>query len=302
MSRQILITGASGLVGSRLTKLLIQQGHHVSHLSRSKKEGTIPAVIWDVERSYIDPAALEGVDTIIHLAGAGVAEKRWNDKNKKEILESRTHSSRLLFEKLKENKHQVKNFISASAIGIYGFTLGDFLFTEESNYGNDFLAQVVKQWESEVDMINQLGIRVVKIRIGVVLSEKGGALAQMAVPVKLYVGSPLASGQQYLSWIHIDDLCAIFLKAVNDMQMNGAYNGVAPHPVTNEEMTVAMAKALKRPLWAPNVPAFVLRLVVGEMAGIIINGSNVSSAKIENAGYRFRFPDLNGALEDLLKE
>ena len=155
--------------------------------------------------------------------------------------------------------------------------------------------------EAEVDQINSLGIRVVKVRIGIVLSEKDGALAQMALPVKLYAGSPLASGKQYMSWIHIDDLCGIFIKAINDSKLNGAYNGVAPHPVTNKEMTVAMAKVLKKPLWAPNVPAFVLRLVVGEMANIIINGSNVSSSRIEQVGYQFKFPYLNEALTDVLK-
>lgn len=301
MSRQILITGASGLIGARLTHLLIEQGHRVSHLSRSKKDGAIPTFVWDVKNKYLDPEALKGVDTIIHLAGAGVADKRWNEKSKKEILESRTHSTRLLCEKLREYNSDIKNVICASAIGYYGFTMSDKLFTEESEAGSDFLAHVVKEWEAEEDKISALGLRVAKIRIGVVLSEKDGALAQMALPVKLFVGSPLASGKQYLSWIHIDDLCGIFIKAINDDHLNGAYNGVAPHPVTNEEMTKAMAKVLKRPLWAPNVPAFVLKLVVGEMANIVINGSNVSSAKIENAGYQFKFPNLNEALKDVLK-
>jgi len=300
MPKQILITGASGLVGSRLTQLLIEQGHHVSHLSRSDKNGPIPTFVWDVEKKHVDEKAFNNIDTIIHLAGAGVADKRWNTKRKEEIKESRTHSTRLLYEKLKENKHEVKTFICASAIGYYGFTLSDKVFTEDSEAGNDFLAQVVKAWEAEADQISLLGIRVAKIRTGIVLSKKDGALEQMALPVKLFIGSPLASGEQYISWIHIDDLCGIFIKAVNDEQVTGPYNGVAPQPVTNKAMTVGIARVLKRPLWVPKVPAFILKLVVGEMADSVINGSNVSSSKIENAGYHFEFPDLDMALKDVL--
>jgi uncharacterized protein (TIGR01777 family) len=296
----ILITGASGLVGKKLTELLLHQNHRVSHLVRSPEKGTVPSFKWDIKKKYIDPKALEGIDTIIHLAGAGVADRRWNEEWKNEILESRTLSSRLLYETLKNTRHAVKSFISASAIGIYGFTLSDQLFTEESASGNDFLAQVVRAWEHEVDQIAQLNIRVAKIRIGVVLAKQGGALAQMALPVKWYVGSPLASGRQYISWIHIDDLCGIFMKAVEDQQLHGAYNGVAPHPVTNAELTKEIANALHKPLWAPNVPGFVLKLVVGEMAGIVINGSNVSAKKVERAGYEFKFKSIGSALNDLL--
>jgi uncharacterized protein (TIGR01777 family) len=301
MPKQILITGASGLVGSRLTQLLLAQGHSVSHLSRSSKQGKIPTYVWDVEKKYIDPNAFKETDTIIHLAGAGVADKRWSAQHKKDILESRTNSSRLLFEKLKDGNHSVKNFISASAIGLYGFTLSDKIFTETSPPANDFLATVVKAWEEEVDQIGQLNIRVVKIRIGIVLSEKGGALEQMARPVKLGIGSPLASGKQYMSWIHIDDLCGLFIKTVEDSKMIGAYNGVAPHPVTNEEMTKSIAKTLNRPLFAPNVPSFVLRIMVGELAEIIVNGSNISSRKAEEAGFNFKFKTLESALNGLLK-
>jgi uncharacterized protein (TIGR01777 family) len=300
MSKQILITGASGLIGSRLTQLLTAQGHHVSHLSRSNRKTKVNTFLWNVKEKYIDPRALEGTDTIIHLAGAGVADKRWNEKYKKEIMNSRTHSTRLLYEKLKENTGQIKTFICSSAIGYYGFTLSDELFTEESQPGNDFLAQVVKAWEAEADQIDSLGIRVTKIRTGIVLSKEGGALGQMALPIRLFVGSPLGYGNQYMSWIHIDDLCGIYIEVINNEKMNGAYNGVAPHPVTNKQMTMEIAKVLKRPLWAPNIPGFILKWAIGEMANIVINGSNVSSAKLERAGYRFKFPNLNEALRDAL--
>jgi uncharacterized protein len=301
MPNHILITGASGLVGSRLTQMLSAQGHSVSHLSRSAKTGKIPTYVWDVAKKYIDPKAFNDIDTIIHLAGAGVADKRWSGKHKKDILESRTHSSQLLYEKLREGNHDVKSFVSASAIGLYGFTLSNKLFTESSPAGNDFLAGVVKAWEDEVDQISKLNIRVVKIRIGIVLSEKGGALEQMARPIKLGVGSPLGSGKQYMSWIHIDDLCGLFIKAMDDSKMNGAYNGVTSNPVTNEEMVRTIGKVLHRPILTPNVPAYVLRMVVGEMAQIVVNGSNISSRKAEEAGYEFKFKKLEGALIDLLK-
>ncbi|NOT75383.1 MAG: TIGR01777 family protein [Cyclobacteriaceae bacterium] len=300
MATSILITGASGLVGSRLTELFLQKGYQVAHLGREKKSGSVPSFVWDVKKGKLDPAALAGVDTIIHLAGAGVADKRWSEERKKEILESRTLSSALLYNTLKNEKHSVKTFISASAIGIYGFGLDDnIVATEESEYGTDFLSTVVVRWEKEVDNITSLGIRVSKIRIGIVLSEKGGALTEMARPVKLFVGSPLGSGRQILSWIHMDDLCGIFLKAVEDGAMVGAYNAVAPHPVSNREMTKAIAKILHKPLWAPAVPGFVLHIVIGEMAVIVINGRNVSADKIQRAGYQFRFTELETALKDL---
>jgi uncharacterized protein (TIGR01777 family) len=300
MAKQILITGASGLVGSRLTQLLIEQNHQVIHMSRSTKSGPVPSLVWNIEKKFVDPVAFEGVDTIIHLAGAGVADHRWSEKYKREIQESRTHSTRLLFEKLKENKHQVETFICASAIGYYGYTLSDKLFTEESEPGNDFLAQVVKEWEAEADKISTLGIRVVKIRTGIVLSKNDGALKQMALPLKLYVGSPLGTGKQYVSWIHIDDLCGIYMNAVTNEKMSGSYNAVAPHPVINDEMTKTIAEILKRPLWAPNVPSFVLKLIVGEMANVIVNGNNVSSEKTEATGYHFQFRHLEEALKDVL--
>jgi len=300
MSKQILITGASGLVGTRLTELLIQKGHRVSHLSRSAKEGNVPSFVWNVDKEYIDPNALNNIDTIIHLAGANVGEKRWSKKRKKEILESRTASTRLLFNQLKQNENEIKTFISASGISWYGLHLTDQLFTEEVSPAHDFLANVAVEWGAEADKLKSLGIRVVKIRTGLVLSKNDGALEQIVKPIKFYVGSPLGSGQQYMSWIHIDDLCKIYIKAVEDERMEGVFNGVAPHPVTNKEVTAIIAKILSRPLWLPAVPSFALRLALGEMANLVIYGSNVSSKKIEQAGYQFQFAQLEDALKDVL--
>ncbi len=301
MIHKILITGASGLVGTHLTELLLQKGHQVSHLGRRKQRGNVPSFVWDIEHISLDIEALNGVDTIINLAGAGVADKRWTAQRKKEILESRKYSTQLLFETLKNQKHSVKTLVGASAIGYYGFGMGDEVFTEESRAGNDFLARVTKQWEEETDLISSLGVRIVKLRIGIVLSEKGGALVEMAKPIRLGVGSPLGTGKQYLSWIHIDDLCAMFIKSTEDEKMQGAYNATRDW-LSNADLTKAIAHVLKKPLWLPNVPSFVMKIILGEMAGMVLNGSKVSSEKIQKAGFQFKYDELEGALRNLLRE
>jgi uncharacterized protein (TIGR01777 family) len=217
-----------------------------------------------------------------------------------EILESRAKSTALLFNALKNQRHTVTTLITASAIGYYGFGLSEDVFTEESKPGSDFLAQVTKKWEEEVDKISSLGIRIVKLRIGIVLSEKGGALAEMVKPIKLGVGSALGTGKQYLTWIHLDDLCEMFIKAAEDQVMSGSYNAVGSEWVTNAEMTKAIAKVLKKPLWFPPVPGFVLKIVLGEMADMVLNGSKISSGKIQKTGFKFKFSKLDEALKDLL--
>ena len=297
---KVLITGASGLVGSRLTELLLSKKMEVVHVGRTKRNGSVPSFAWDVDKQQMDAKALAGVDAIVHLAGAGVADKRWTPTRKKEILDSRVQSTRLLFQTLKEEKHSVKNIVSASAIGYYGFGLSDQLFTEECPPATDFLASVTTEWEKEVDAIRELEIRVVKIRIGIVLSNKGGALKEMARPIQFGVGAPLGTGQQVMSWIHIDDLCEMFCKAIQDRSLAGAYNGVAPNPVTNAELTKAIASILKKPLWLPNVPPFVLRLLVGEMADIVVNGSKVSAEKILATRFKFQYSQIDDALRNLL--
>lgn len=300
MSKKILITGASGLVGSRLTLLLLQKGYRVSHLGRNKKTGTVASYTWDVDKGTLDPEALQGVDAIVHLAGAGVAEKRWTEKRKKEIIESRTKSSALLFKALKENIHSVKAVVSASAIGYYGFANPEQLFTEQSPPGTDFMAQVTAQWEKAVDEISTLNIRVVKMRIGIVLSDKGGALVELAKPVRYGVGAPLGSGKQDVSWIHLDDLCAMFIHAIEKEDMQGAYNAASGQWLTNREITREIAKALHKPLWLPAVPAFALKMVLGEMAAVVLAGSKVSADKIRKTGFTFQYTDIRQALENLL--
>lgn len=299
MAKNILIAGASGMIGTKLTEHLLKEGHIVSHLGRSKKSGEIPSFAWDVEKGQIDAKALEEVDTIINLAGAGVADKRWTASRKKLILESRIQSCALLYETLTRTSHRVTTFITASAIGYYGIDSAD-ICTEESPPGSDFLAQVTRQWEEAADRINSLGIRVVKLRIGIVLSNTGGALMEMARPVRWWVGSPLGSGQQVMSWIHIDDLCRMFLRASVNEQMSGAYNAVGPEWATNEELTRVIAKILHKPILLPPIPAFALRLALGEMANMVLTGSKVSCSKIQRAEFEFQFKSLEPALSNLL--
>jgi uncharacterized protein len=298
---KILITGGTGLIGTQLSRMLVDKGHTVSHLSREKKEGPIRTYVWDVGKRFIEDGALEDVDTIIHLAGAGIADKPWSESRKREILESRTHSTRLLFEELKRRGDHVRHFISASAVGYYGFADADHLLTEEDEPGTDFLATVVKKWEEEVDQINSIGLRVVKVRVGIVLSTEGGALKEMVRPVKFYAGAPFGTGNQYMSWIHIDDLCRVFIQAVEDTSFNGAFNAVGPYPVTNRQLTHAIGKTLGKKVFLPPVPSFVLRLLFGEMAELVLKGNKVSSKKLQASGFTYKFKTLEDALADLLR-
>jgi uncharacterized protein (TIGR01777 family) len=297
--KHILITGASGLVGTRLTEILLERGYSVAHLGRSRKEGKIKSFVWNVDNFVMEPSALKGITTIINLAGAGVNDKRWSEKRKNEILDSRVNAAALIYKELKMGHHNVTSVISASAVGYYGVD-GEKVFVESDPPAHDFMAEVSRQWEAEIKKIRSLEVRVVKFRFGIVLSDKGGALKEMAKPIKLFAGSPLGSGQQYVSWIHIDDLCEMIIKAIEDEQMDDVYNAVSPHPATNRELTNAIAKILKRPLILPPIPAFALKLILGDMAFYVLNGSKVSPAKIQEAGFKFKFADLDAALRDLL--
>ncbi|GAB2604132.1 TIGR01777 family oxidoreductase [Spirosoma areae] len=303
MTQTVLITGGTGFIGRRLTQLLRQQGFQVSLLSRSSK--SIPNVAvyqWDIKKGHIDPQAIASADHIIHLAGEGIADERWTDKRKDEILTSRTQSTGLLAQALAQNPHHVKSFIGASATGFYGGDTGDRPLTETAQGGSDFLAQVVRAWERSEDQLAALGIRTVKMRIGVVLMADGGALPKLAQPVRLGAGAPIGSGQQYISWIHLDDLCRLFITALTDESWQGVYNAVAPTPVTNETLTRAIAQALHRPMLLPNIPAFAVKLLYGEMAIVVTGGNYVLNKRIaDETSFTYAFSDLTNALEDLLK-
>jgi uncharacterized protein len=298
-SKKVLITGASGLVGTHLTKMLLDRGYEVAHLGRERRAGPARSFTWNVDQYIIEPGALDDVNAIIHLAGAGVADKPWTEKRKAEILNSRTRSTRLLYDELKRGNHKLDVFISASGIAYYGFEDSIVPHSEEDPHGEDYLADVTVKWEAEVDRIGEL-TRVCKIRTGIGLSEKGGALPMIMQPVKLFVGSPLGSGEQMMNWIHIDDLCGIYIRALEDESFRGAYNAVAPNPVTNKEFTKAIARAIHKSLWLPAVPSFVMKILLGDMAYIVLKGGAVSSKKVQREGYAFKYTRLDDALNNLL--
>lgn len=303
MSQTILLTGGTGTIGRQLTQLLVQQGYQVSVLSREAKP--IPGINvyqWDIKKGHIDPKAIQTADHIIHLAGAGIADERWTDKRKDEILNSRTQSTELLAQALSRNSHKVKSFIATSAIGFYGGDTGDRPITETTEGGSDFLAQVVRAWERSEDRVAALGIRTVKLRVGVVLTMAGGALPKLAQPIRLGIGAPIGSGQQYISWIHIDDLCRMYCQALTDESWQGVYNAVAPTPVTNETLTKAIAKVLHRPTIVPTIPAFVIKMMFGELAITVIGGNYVLNKRIaDETSFQYQYGDLNTALENLLE-
>ncbi len=294
----ILISGGSGLVGNKLTSLLGQSDYGVAHLSRHKQsQRAVETFQWDIKKGYLPQEALDGVKTIIHLAGAGIADKRWTEKRKEIIRNSRVESSKLIYKTLEQYENNVDTVISASAVGYYGDT-GDGLVREVDPSGNDFLGETCKAWEKEVLEIEKLGKRVVIIRIGIVLSKDGGALPQMAFPLKFKVGVYMGSGEQYMSWIHLDDLCGIFLKAVKDDNMQGIYNAVAPRPETNKQFAHQLSKTLGGFFSLP-APSWGLKLLMGEMSKIVLNSNKVSSDKILESGYAFKYPTLKSALTEI---
>ena len=299
VGKNILITGGSGMIGMRLTTFLVGKGHNVSHLSRSQGRAAVRTFKWDPERSYIDSHALADADTIIHLAGAGIADKRWSARRKQEILLSRTESTRLIAEALVRIPNRVKTLISASGISYYGLAESKRSFIESDVPGDDFMAKVSIAWEKEVDAARDR-VRVVKIRTGVVLNKDGIAMKKLTMPVKFFVGAPLGSGKQCVNWIHIDDVCRIYVKAVEDATLQGAYNAVAPNPVTNAELTRELARVLKRPMFLPPIPGFLVRLIAGEVADVVLKGGSISSLKIQQTGFEFQFKTVRSALEDLL--
>ncbi|MFM7895544.1 MAG: TIGR01777 family oxidoreductase [Flavobacterium sp.] len=299
----VLITGATGLVGQELVSLLLQNGFTVHYLSTSKSklvsQNNYKGFYWNPKTSEIDLNALTDVEVIVHLAGASVA-KKWTPSYKQEIIESRVLSTRLLYKTLQKNLHQVKQIVSASAIGIYPNDLNYIYHETDNKVDNSFLGNVVQQWEEEVNQFEKLHINVAKIRIGIVLAKNGGALQEMVKPIKMGVGAAFGSGEQYQSWIHIQDLVAIFQFVIQN-QLSGVFNGVAPYPVTNSELTKAIAKTLGKPLFLPNIPQFVMKIMLGEMHQILFSSQHVSCRKLLDLKYQFKFASLDKALNDLLK-
>ena len=300
---KVLITGGSGLIGKVLTQFLKDAGHDVAILTRKvNPKLKVKQYQWDPRVHEIDSEALFNVDCIIHLAGANIAEKRWTKKRWEEMYSSRVASAEFLFEKVKEDQIPLKSFISSSAIGWYGADTSEQVFTEEAACADDILGDLSLAWEAAADSFSDIGCSVSKVRTGIVLTHGGGALPKMMKPILFGMGSPIGSGMQYMPWIHMDDLCAIYKQLLEQKLPAGVYNGVSPEHVTNKDLTRLLAKVLQRPLWLPNVPSFVLSLIFGKMAVILLNGSRVSADKLIEKGFQFKYPKTLAALEDVLNK
>lgn len=302
---KVLITGATGLVGSEIADLCKQNNIAIHYLTTSKgkiqtQEG-YRGFYWNPDRDEIDVECFQGVTTIINLAGASIS-KRWTRSNKKKILDSRVKALKTLRLGISKTKgHNVKNIVSASAIGVYPNSLSNYYREGETSVDDSFLGKVVSTWEQEVDRFKEINVGTSKIRIGLVMSDKGGALPQMARPIKYYVGASLGAGSQWQSWIHIQDLARIFMH-VATKELHGVFNAVAPNPVTNEKLTREIAKVLDRPLLLPNVPKAVLQMVLGEMSYILFASQRVSSKKITETGFDFIYPNICRALENIFRD
>lgn len=298
----VLITGATGVVGKEIVKLCLLKNIQVNYLttdsSKLKQEENYKGFYWNPKQNEIDEACFKDVDAIIHLAGATIS-KRWTASYKKEILDSRVQVTKFLFESLKKQDHKVTEFIGASAIGLYPDSLTNYYDETYKGVSQSFLGDVIWQWESAMDSFSVLGINVAKIRIGLVLAKDGGALPQIIKPIRFGVGAPFGSGQHWQSWIHINDLAGLFLFVLKH-QLEGVYNGVAPNPVTNVEFTKTIAKTLNRPLILPNIPKNIMRLVLGEMHLLLFESQRVSSKKVEDLGFEFKYHHLQPALQDLI--
>lgn len=298
---KILITGATGLIGKELVNLLLTNNHTVHYLTTSvskiEDKPNLKGFFWNPQAGKIDESCIYGVDSIIHLAGANIA-KRWTKGYKQEIIESRTLSGELLFNLLKKTPHQVKQIIAASGTAIYPDSITKQYDETAVETEDSFLSNVVKKWEASVNTFPVLGIKVCKLRTGIVFSEKGGALPEMVKPIAMGFGAAMGSGKQMQSWIHIRDLVAMYHFALEN-QLEGVYNAVSPNPVSNAVLTKTIAKVLKKPLWLPNVPEFVMKLILGEMAYLLFSSKNLSADKIKTVGFQFQFPDLESALSNL---
>jgi len=299
---RILITGATGLIGQEIVKVCHKKGIKVNYLTTSKskieKDESYKGFYWNPKANKIDSECFTGVDAILNLAGATIS-KRWTSTYKKIIISSRTETTALLIKTLKDINHNVKQVVSASAIGIYPDSLTNYYDQSHNEISASFLGQVVSVWEKAVDGFSELDITVSKIRIGLVLSDKGGALAEIIKPIKLGVGSAFGSGKQWQSWIHIHDLANLFVFVLEN-NITGVYNGVAPNPVSNNELTKTAASVLKKPLFMPNIPKILMKLVLGDMHIILFESQRVSSKKIADKGFNFKYNYLEPALKDLL--
>lgn len=298
----VLITGATGLIGREIVKQCHDKGFNVHYLTTSKSklatESNYKGFFWNPNNNEIDHSCFEGVSTIINLVGASIS-KRWTESYKKEILESRTKTAQLLQDTIRLYNYNIKHVVSASAIGIYPSSFTNYYDEEYDQNSDSFLGTVVAKWEDAIDGFKELGCKVAKIRIGLVLARQGGALPEIIKPIKFGAGAAFGNGKQWQSWIHVTDLANIFLHVVAH-KLEGVYNGVAPNAVTNSELTKTVAKVLHRPLIMPNIPKPLMKLILGEMHMLLFESQRVSSDKIKAKGFYFKYANLKPALIDIL--
>lgn len=298
MKEKVLITGGTGLIGNRLTEVLFNRGYEVMHLSRTPSNGPVKTFVWDIEKKELDIESIKEADYIIHLAGAGLADKRWTDKRKEVIISSRVDSANLLYQSIEQHPNKIKAFISASGISIYG-DRGSELIQESDPPGEGFLSETAVKWEAAAEQFKVLNKRVVIIRTGLVLSAKEGIMPPLKKSLNFGLDPYFGDGTQYYSWIHLDDLCAIYIKAIEDENMSGVYNGVAPEPKTNEQFVREIKDVLNRNAFVISAPRLGLRIFLGEMANVLLMSNNVSSQKLQSEGFIFQYPHLKEAVRSL---
>jgi uncharacterized protein (TIGR01777 family) len=297
MTKNVLISGGSGLVGTAIMDLLISKGYTVALLSRSAGAGKTRRFQWDIDAKTIDPEAIEFADIIIHLAGENVSSKRWSAKQKKRIVDSRVESTKLLYEAIKASTKKPELFISASAVGYYGYKDPQNAAIESDSSGDDFLARTVDLWEGEVKKFEALTIPTIRVRIGVVIAPKGGLLKSILPFVKWGLAAPIGSGKQFVPWIELSDLAQLFYFVMTKEKPAKVYNAVAPEFLTNKDLMRALAQKMNKPFFLPPVPSFMIRLLYGEMGDIILFGKKVSSEKVRSDGFRFK----STSLEEVIK-
>jgi uncharacterized protein len=296
--RRVVITGGTGFVGSHLSALLEKEGYDVVHLSRSRQPGgSFRSYRWDPERGYCEKGVFKDGDTVIHLAGANIGEKRWTAKRKQVIIDSRTAAAQLIYNASVASGIKPDAYITASGKDFYGTGISEKIYSETYPPGNDFMGEVCRLWEAAADPFEAAGVRTVKIRTALVLASKGSALSKLMAPAAAGLVVRLGPGSQYFPWIHIDDLCKVYLKAVIDSTMSGPYNASAPEHITHDMLMSVIARQKHLPVFLPHVPQWLLKLVLGEMSVVLTTGSRISSERLTGAGFEFRYPDIDGALK-----
>ncbi|MGV0925081.1 TIGR01777 family oxidoreductase [Empedobacter tilapiae] len=292
----ILLTGGSGLIGSELTKILIENGHQVRILTR-ETDIEHPFYHWDKDK--IDEKVFEDLDGIIHLAGSLIA-KRWTNSYKKEIFSSRVDTTNLLFDYVKKLNIDLKFFISASGTGYYGQVTSDKIFNESDEPNTDFLGEVCVAWENAAYQFEKIGARVVCVRTSLVLAKNGEGFKLLKKPIQLGIGANIGDGKQWMPWIHIADLLQVYAQAVEDEKMNGSYNASSPENINHSTFNHMLAKKMNKPFFMPNIPAFVMKLALGQMSDLVLKGSRIDTTKIQKIGFKFQYPTLKKALEELI--